>query len=109
MKWRLTGSRVDLWLDGSACLATSNANSLTLPSLPAAIQPSAARIGTAMVSDNGLTNPGCFTITTGAPSVVNIGLNFVTGSLVACGLTAFTTSGSKGLPTGWMISYDLGN
>jgi hypothetical protein len=111
MKYRLTGSRVDLWLDsGSACQATSNATTLTMPSLPSAIQPSRSIYASILCNDGGALSQCAGFIDSATPSTLTFRkASANTGTGVITFGDSFTASGNKGLPNGWMITYDLGN
>jgi hypothetical protein len=111
MKYRLTGSRVDLYLDsGSDCSGTSNAATLTMTGLPSAIQPSRSLYSTILCRNSGALASCAGFIAVGAPSVVEFRLassNIATG-VITYG-DSFAVTGSKGLPNGWIMTYDLGN
>jgi hypothetical protein len=95
-----TYSEVKLWCPAGLS-ATSNAATLTVTGLPAAIQSAStqARANTHSI-DNSNTIPSLITITAGA-SVLNF--NVFTGTNYSS--LAYTTSGTKGINTGWNLSY----
>lgn len=99
------GAIVILWRD-SSMVGTSNANTMTLSSLPAAIVPSGGvRKAACIVVDAG-------TLMAGAASL-NAGTEVITFSkAIQSGATnvveddvSFANSGIKGLPAGWMMIY----
>jgi hypothetical protein len=95
-----TYSEVKLWCPAGLS-ATSNSASVTVTGLPAAIQSAStqARANTHSI-DNSNTIPSLITITAGA-SVLNF--NVFTGTSYSS--LAYTTSGTKGINTGWNLSY----
>lgn len=111
MKWRLTGSRVDLFLNsGSACTGTSNTTAMTMTGLPAAIQPSATTWLPCLGVDSGATAfSSCFIDTSSSASTIRFDRTNNTGTVTNFSATAWTNSGTKGIPVGWDVTYDLRN
>lgn len=82
---------------------TSNANSLTLTTIPTEYRPATQCYVTCNVEDNGVTNvPAIATIATSGVITFSIYTSFNTASA-----TGFTTSGVKGLPAGNTITWPL--
>ncbi len=98
----VNGSTV--WLTRSAGIAaltgTSNATSMTLTGIPAALQPKF----TTLAVCHGLINNGSSALG-GLASISSSGV--ITFSLADNPPAAFTNSGTKGLAAGWTISYPL--
>jgi hypothetical protein len=102
MKWRLTGSQVSLFVDaGGTCTGTSNATTMTITNLPAAIRPSNNAAVVGICYDNAADiicaivpqNSGTATFYAGVPAI---------------SATGWTNTGTKGIGTGVFI-YDLRN
>jgi len=94
MYYRKTAMMVDLWLS-LVIEATSNATTMTMTGIPAAIQPAQPVIGTSLTTDNGGLVLGHYTITAGT----------ATFGLAVTGSGGYTASGEKGLPASWNIRY----
>lgn len=96
IQWRRSGSLVTLSCN-SGSAGTSNSDSMTITNLPAAIQPLQALTTITRLRDNGA-------------SVVGVAL--ISGATITFGNgiggTLFTTSGSKGLPGNWSMTYEAG-
>lgn len=103
VSWVRMGNVVLVYV-AAAISGTSNTNAMTLTGLPAAIQPATTQIGQCPVTDsaNG-TIMGTFSITGGTVTLGRATLNVS----VITYAQAFQTSGAKGLPAGWLISYSL--
>jgi hypothetical protein len=78
--------------------------------LPAAIQPSATTWVSCLGVDNSITAySSCFIDTSSSASTIRFDRTNVTGSVVAFSSAAWTNSGTKGIPIGWVVYYDLRN
>lgn len=100
INFAITGNHCTLYNDGALISATSNATSMTMTGLPAAVQPAnATTVGCEALRDNSINaNSGAATIS-GAVVSFLIG-NPKSGS-------GFTALGDKGVGTGWSITYPL--
>ena len=86
-----------------ADIVTSTTNLLTLPSLPSAIQPTLPVYLPTVLLDNGATN-----FNTGMAFINNDASGVITFSIGDPLVTnGFTSSGVKGLPSGWQLVYLL--
>jgi hypothetical protein len=93
-----TGKIAHLWIE-SAITGTSNATSMTMTGLPAAVTPAATRLSNVhSVLDNSVSSIGMSSV--GSTGVITFGEG-------ADPTSAFTGSGTKGLSGGWAISYPL--
>jgi hypothetical protein len=99
VRYRLIADRVILTLQGAAITGTSNATSFTFTGLPAIAQPTAQRLCTSMLEDNTALTGGWASVTNSG--TVTFGLGFANNA------AGFTNSGTKGLPLGWQVIYDL--
>ena len=95
-----TYSQVNLWVPAGLS-ATSNATTMTVTGVPSAIQSATtqARADTHCI-DNNVTAPAVMTMTAGA-SIMSF--NLWNGTQYSS--LGFTSSNTKGLNTGWNISY----
>lgn len=100
---------VNYWTTGKSCtlrsgtsVGTSNANTLGMTGLPAAVTPqSGASTIPCTLVDNGVSILGW--------AQVNSGTGTITfGFGAANNQSGFTASGSKGLAAGWSITYSIG-
>lgn len=103
MSWQVTGRVVTLkWLGNQG---TSNANFLTIGNLPTNLRPTT-------LSGAGFSSIACPVIDNGAIAVGTVGfgalgvMQFNKGTAPPSG-TGFNVAGTKGLETGWTISYAL--
>lgn len=87
-----------LYVDANI-FGTSNATSMQLSGLPAATQPASSRTVICETTDSG----GLVASKASVSSLVTFGK--LSGSAYAS--NGFTSSGSKGLPAGWQITYKL--
>lgn len=102
INYNICGGIATLW-SASAISGTSNATSLALTGLPAAVQSSVGGLIACSVTDNG--NGGI-----PALASVSAGANTINISILSAGAysaSGFTASGTKGLPAGWLIRYPL--
>src|SRR6185503_16185443 len=99
MKWRKTGSRVDLFLDsGSACTGTSNATTMTMTGLPSDIQPSATAWLPCLGVDSSATAfSSCFIDTGVSSSTIRLDRSVVSGTVTNFSSSGWTNSGTKGI------------
>lgn len=94
-----TGKLVTLYVAANIS-GTSNATSLTMTGMPAAIRPSATRLTPALIgTDNGAN--ALF----GASIATSGTITFLFGT--AFSASGFTNSGTKGLIAGWSATYPL--
>lgn len=97
VSWVKMGSMVTVYIK-AAITGTSNANSLSMTGLPTIISPVSTQLLPCFVENNGANAAGFVSIGAGATT-----LTFAVG----VSTTGFTTTGTKGLPTGWSITYSL--
>lgn len=84
----------------AAITGTSNTTAMTMTGLPAACSPSAAVYLPTLVVDNNQDNAGAALISAAATTIT-----FQTDAALSA--TGFTNSSTKGLGTGWSITYPL--
>jgi hypothetical protein len=105
INYRKVNNLVSMWTT-AAISGTSNDTAMTMTGVPAALRPTSSVIATCTVTNNGNTamsaqaavlNSGSITFSVARTDVV---ANFVQ-------FQNFTNSGTKGLPTGWSITYPL--
>lgn len=94
-----TGKSCTLYV-AAAITGTSNANTLTMTGLPAACQPATVALVNCVLNNNTTTVAGIAHIAAAGSTIT-----FYMGSPLSA--TGFTTSGTKGLPAGWSITYPL--
>jgi hypothetical protein len=99
VNYRIISNQAFLWANASI-LGTSNAAGLTLTNLPAALRPVHAVWAACPIVDSSDVAQVSAIISAGASTIV---FQNDTWS----GITLFTPSGSKGLPLGWQLSYNL--
>lgn len=109
--WKRNGSLVTLSCPAGVT-GTSNANTLTMTGLPSDVQPSSNVEVITSVVDNGSSygKLGLAVISAVSPSVVNFLIMLCGGSgssVQSPATTSFTTSGSKGISSGWQITYTV--
>lgn len=95
----ITGSQVTLKLLSAAISGTSNTTGFGFTGLPATLQPTAQRIATCIIQDNGTATGGFASMTNSG--TVTFGLGFTNNT------AGFTNSGAKAIPVGWCVSYAL--
>jgi hypothetical protein len=96
VQWRRSGSLVTLTVN-AGLTATSNANGMTITGMPVEIRPTQTVTYLTRVTDNG--NIGHGVVIVGTGGTLTFG-NGITGA-------TFTTSGTKGLPGGWGLIYEV--
>lgn len=102
--WIRVGSSVLVYLNG-ALSATSNATTMTVTGVPAAIQPANGQSGKTVVTDNGSSLlDGLWSISAGT---LTFYLAKVVGSVLQYANTNFTASGTKGLNQGTVMTWSL--
>lgn len=80
---------------------TSNATSMTMTGLPAAVRPTAAAVAVpCYLTDNGAVCGGWGRITSGGDTITF-------GKGIDNNTSGFTNSGTKGLASGWIMAYPL--
>jgi hypothetical protein len=100
VSYRISNNVCTLFLEASIT-GTSNATSLTMTGLSAAVTPGAARFCRCAVTDNNL-------LTTAGASVSAAGvITFSFEGLSGFNASNFAASGTKGLPQTWLITYPL--
>jgi hypothetical protein len=110
LTWSVSGNIATLKNDtGLAITGTSNANSMSVTTLPAAIIPvSGVDVVCSRIVDNGLNLVGAITITGGASSAtVWLEETTTVASRVHENANAFTTSGTKGIGTPFVCQWPL--
>lgn len=95
MNYRIQGNMVTIWAD-SSILGTSNATTMTMTGVPAAIQPATTRYANPSVRDNGTFAIGQATMTASSGT-----WTFAKDP----NSSAFTSSGSKGLAASALSYY----
>lgn len=92
-----------------ALTGTSNANTLTLTTIPAEYRPAATTVVSCVVEDAGIGNiPALASISTAGVITFSIVASpYTFSSTTVPSATAFTTSGTKGLPSGTTIVWPL--
>jgi hypothetical protein len=102
INWTRSGNLVTLRA-ATAITGTSNANTMTMTGLPAALSPFAEVKGISGVTDSGNTDiPGQVDITAGSTTLLFFKYN---GTQYL--QNAFTATGTKGIASGWTYSYTL--
>jgi hypothetical protein len=97
IQWRRSGKRVTLSTEISS-LGTSDQNGMTLAGIPAAIRPVQSLKYITRLTDNGVIVLGIAGVSTGG--TITFGNGITDGT--------FTSSGQKGLPSGWQLTYEIG-
>lgn len=97
------GAYVVMWCEQNI-LGTSNNASTLITNIPSAIQPNYGATGVCPVIDSSQKSVGAFIFIAGS---LYFDLSQETGSTVDIGVGGFTTSGQKGLPAGWIITYPI--
>jgi hypothetical protein len=87
---------------------TSNSTEMTLTGIPVAVRPSVAKgIACTEVTNNSLGLHACRAVVSGSSIAFYIARTDTTANFVRYSATGFTNSGTKGLSTGWTITYPL--
>jgi hypothetical protein len=103
--YKIIGNVVTLHITASI-IGTSNATSLSMTGLPAAVRPAAAKQGATFCYDDGNLCLSRFDVGTGGS--ISFSLLAVSASLVTSpGGNNFTSSGTKGITSDWTITYPL--
>lgn len=106
IQYRRVGSIVMLFAP-SAIVGTSNAATMNLTGLPTACQVvTTAKTVLCNVQDNGNVDT-LARASVGGAATISFNLMVVAGSQVRSNAANFTTSGAKGIPSGWSITYDV--
>lgn len=95
IQWRRSGSKVTLSCEVGS-LQTSNQNGMTLAGIPVAIRPAQTLKYITRLTDNGTIVVGVASVSTGG--TITFGNGITDGT--------FTSSGNKGLPSGWQLEYE---
>lgn len=104
INYTVSGKIASLFIGGNL-LGTSNAATMTMTGLSAAVQPANIQhVPCWQLEDNGVQLGGTCTVN---GSTITFGLMSVTGSHIQELTGAWTTSGTKGLVLGWSITYPL--
>lgn len=99
MSYRITGKSVTLFTN-PAITGTSNANVLTLTGIPAAAQPAQTLTVPCFVTDNALQVIATCNLSSGSGTLtLGMGAGF--------SATGFTATGTKGLQSGFSVTYPL--
>lgn len=110
ISYRRVSNVVTLFLGGDLT-GTSNATSMTITGMPAAIRPSIARgVACTDVTDN--SNTLCFcraVVQSDGVIAFYAARTDTTANFVRFSSTGFTNSGTKGPTTGWTITYPIGS
>lgn len=96
IQYRRSGTTVTL-STATSSLQTSNATTMTLAGIPAAIRPTQTLTYITRLTDNGTVVLGTASISTGG--TITFGNGITAGN--------FTNSGNKGLPSGWTLTYEM--
>lgn len=97
IQWRKSGTMVTLTCN-AGITGTSNANTMTMTGLPAAVQALQTYNVWTRVTDNGTASLAVCAVT--ASDTLTFGLGATGGT--------FTASGTKGIPGSWSVTYDVG-
>jgi len=97
----VTGKLCTLAIGGTGVAGSASGSAFTLTGLPVAVQPTDAIAVACMLQDNAVNVLGVASINEGSPSI----LTFSMGSPIS--VSGFTSAGTKGLPTGWVVTYPL--
>jgi len=104
VQWRKNGSTVTLFIP-TQISSTSNATTMTMTGLPAAIQPvNAVRVIADGLINNTVIGFGNGTIAA-AGSVITFGI--ITAGAFTFNTVGFTASSTKGIEAGWMVTYQV--
>lgn len=102
---RRVGTRVRLFT-AAGFTGTSNAATMTMTGVPAAYQPANLQTGLITVTDSASEVLGSWSISAGTITFT-VGVLVLTAVRTGTSGTVFTASGTKGLPGGWCIEYEL--
>lgn len=111
MKYRKVGNFVTLYVASGGCAGTSNANTLTMTGLPAAVQASlgAAVLGQCLDNGTGLLT-SCAAIFTAASGTMTMAIAkaSLTTGIITYDSSGWTGANSKGLSANFVIQYQTG-
>ena len=101
LNYKVVGNRVSIWCEASI-IGTSTSTGLSFTGLPTALRPGWYRRPTCIVEDN--------TVLASAycqfdPSDSTVAFAMLSSDVYST--TGFTNSGSKGIPVGWTVEYEL--
>lgn len=102
--YRVVAGIVYLWTVDNI-YGTSNANTMTMTGLPAAVQPATIHVVFGSVLDNTVAYQSAQAIV--STDTITFARAVVSSTVVAFSGTGFTTSNSKGLTQFWTLSYPL--
>lgn len=102
--YRVSGNIAYVWCACFTAFGTSNTSAMTITGIPSAIQPGHSHFVPAYVFDNGVRVLA--TLTTGVAGTWTFNTLTPSGSFVN-DAGAFTTSGGKGVPDGFLVQYPL--
>jgi hypothetical protein len=111
MKYRKVGNFVTLYLASGGCSGTSNAATLTMTGLPAAIQTSLGAAVLGMCLDNGtglLTSCAAIFTASSGTMVMGIAKTNLTTGITTYDSSGWTAANAKGLSTNFVIQYQTG-
>lgn len=105
VQWRRSGNEVTLFLTSNLD-GTSNADTMTMTGLPAAVQPASGQSGPSMfMEDSGSGVSGAFFVSSSTITFYVL-MPDINGR-ARPNSTGFVTSGTKGLLSGWAIRYQV--
>lgn len=105
--YRKVNGIVSLW-STSAISGTSSSNDLSMTGLPAFLRPSVSVTSACTVTDDGNTAlAATVVVQTGGTTVFSVAKTDVIANFVQFSGGAFTSSGTKGIPAGWSVTYPL--
>jgi hypothetical protein len=105
--YRIISGVVTIWIDADV-VGTSNTTAMTITGLPVAIRPSVSKaVACTEIENNTLTLHEGRAVVSGSTIAFYIARTDTTANFVRYSSTGFTNSGTKGLTTGWTITYPL--
>lgn len=104
VNYRVCGNVATLWAN-SSITGTSNANTLTMTGLPAAVQPANPHVFPSHMSDGGL--EGLSGLCLVSAGTITFQLSTVVGTVIRSTSASFTVTGTKGITAAWTLSYPL--
>lgn len=103
VSYKLANGLATIYVAAGTFTCTSNASSLTMTGLPAAIQPTIAVSGVTGTIDNGIARLGFYDIASAGSTITfSICTAFTT-----CSGGLYTASGTKGLPSGYSLQFPV--
>lgn len=108
VSYRKINNVVTLWIN-SGIGGTSNGTGLQMTGLPAALIPAHGKVvpTAALEDNNNFQVCGECTITAGGVLIFRISRTDIIANFVVNGASSFTNSGTKGLASGWTITYGI--